>query len=85
MFKKRDPVCGAKISKDSEYLLKYGKRIYYFDCQACKTTFEKEPHRFIKERTKKNFLNWLSKGTAEVPKSCHDTKSSADFRYQKRV
>jgi YHS domain-containing protein len=74
LFKKRDPVCGMKVSKDSKYLLKYDNRIYYFDSQACKATFEKEPHRFIKRKFEKNFLRWLSQETTEVPKSCHDIK-----------
>lgn len=74
MFKERDPVCGVKVSKDAEHLLKYGNRIYYFDCLACKATFEKEPNRFVRKRTKKSFLKSLSNKTAEVPKSCHDIK-----------
>lgn len=74
LFKERDPVCGVKIGRNTKYLLKYGRQIYYFDCQACKTTFEKEPERFVKKRAKKNFLKWLSKEVAEVPQSCHDVK-----------
>lgn len=74
MFKKRDPVCGAKVSKDTQHLLKYGNRIYYFDCLACKATFEKESNRFSRKRPRNFFLKSLFKETVEAPKSCHDVK-----------
>ncbi len=73
MFRKRDPVCGAKV-KNTEYVLKYGSITYYFDCQACKTTFKGDPERFDRGRLNKSFLKWLTKGTHEVPKSCHEIK-----------
>ncbi len=73
MFGKRDPVCGAKI-KNSEHILTYGGKTYYFDCQACKATFEKEPQRFDGRGSNRGFLKWLAKGSSEVPKSCHEIK-----------
>jgi YHS domain-containing protein len=74
MFKKQDPVCGLKINKNTEYFLKYEGRTYYFDCQACKTTFQKDPDRFLIKKSGRGFLNWLAKGSKHVPKSCHEMK-----------
>lgn len=73
MFGKRDPVCGAKV-KNTDYSLQYGKRTYYFDCQACKTTFEEEPWRFTGRWPNMGFFKWLTKGADKVPKSCHEIK-----------
>lgn len=74
MFKKRDPVCGAKVSKDTEHLLKYDSRIYYFDSQACKSTFKREPERFVRKGNK--ILEWLSRETDEAPEICQGCSKS---------
>ncbi len=74
MFGKRDPVCGAKVNKDIKISLEYGGKIYYFDCQACKATFQEDPNRFLKKKTGIGLLKRLAKGSKDVPKSCHDIK-----------
>lgn len=72
MFRKKDPVCGKKVWKQKSYSYKYKGKIYYFDCQACRSTFKDDPERFFKRSFGKKMLNWLSKGSDKVPKSCHD-------------
>lgn len=72
MFGKYDPVCGAKVSKSTEYFLEHQGKTYHFDGQACKATFEENPDRFIKKHN--GFLKWLAKGNKDVPKCCHDMK-----------
>lgn len=74
MFKKRDPVCGKKVSKNTRYSLSCGGRQYYFDCKACKNTFAKNPRRFIPMQSGKGFLERLGEGSKEVPASCHEMK-----------
>jgi Cu+-exporting ATPase len=73
MFGKRDPVCGVKVDKKSKYTAKYGGKTYYFDCAACKSTFEENPERFLgKKPGEGGLLESLAKRRGEVPKSCHD-------------
>jgi len=71
MFKKHDPVCGAKVDKKTKYFLEHNGKTYYFDCQACKATFHENPDRFIKKGD--GFLKWLARNK-QAPKSCHDMK-----------
>lgn len=67
---KRDPVCQAKISKNTEHKFQFNGKTYYFDSVACLETFKNEPHRFIKQK-KSTFLAFIAKGCKNVPKSCH--------------
>jgi YHS domain-containing protein len=76
MFRKRDLVCGVKVKKNSKYSLQYEGKTYYFDCQACKATFQETPQRYIKNKAGIGFLKWLAKGSKEVPKSCHEIRNS---------
>ncbi|MBU4446040.1 YHS domain-containing protein [bacterium] len=75
MLRKRDPVCGAKINRDSKHFLEYSGKIYYFDCQGCKATFQEEPEKYIKKKSNVGFLKKLAKDTNSVPKCCHDIKN----------
>lgn len=74
LFNKRDPVCGIKVGKNTEYILKYNGKAYYFDSQACRETFRECPHRFLKKSAMAEFVNWLVKGSKGIPKSCHEIK-----------
>ncbi|MFH1311606.1 MAG: YHS domain-containing protein [Candidatus Eisenbacteria bacterium] len=75
MFGKRDPVCGVKVDKKSRYTAKYGGKVYYFDCPACKNTFEANPETFVGKKSRDGgVLESLAKRRGEVPKSCHDIK-----------
>jgi YHS domain-containing protein len=70
MFGRRDPVCGVKVGRSSRYTAEYGKKTYYFDCLACKHTFEENPARFV-GRKAEGLLNSLAKHQDGTPKSCH--------------
>lgn len=72
--KKRDPVCGVKVSKNTEYFLEYRGKRYYFDCAACKATFQENPDSYLRKKINKGFLSWLAKDSESVPKSCHEIK-----------
>jgi len=74
MFKARDPVCKVRVSKKTPYRLSHRGKTYYFDCQACKETFEDEPQQFIKRKCGRDFLSWIAKGSKDIPKSCHEGK-----------
>lgn len=74
MFYKKDPVCKVKVSKKTPYRVCYSGKTYYFDCQACKETFENNPQRFIKKKPSGDFLSWIARGSKDVPKSCHEQK-----------
>jgi YHS domain-containing protein len=75
VFGKRDPVCGAKVGRKSKYITKYGRKTYYFDCAACKNTFEENPEAFVGKKPRDGgLLESLAKRRGEVPKSCHDIK-----------
>ena len=70
MFKKKDPVCQAKVSKSTEHKYQHNGKTYYFDSAACLATFKNEPKRFIKKKSE-GILAMLSKNNKDVPKSCH--------------
>jgi len=71
----RDPVCKAKVSKYSKHFSIYGKRTYYFDCPACRATFEEKPERFAGKGKNKGLLGQLAEGNeGRPPKSCHEMK-----------
>jgi YHS domain-containing protein len=71
MFGKRDPVCGAKVDKKSKHAAEYSGKTYYFDCAACKSTFEQVVE---KKARKGGLLESLAKDREEVPRCCHDMK-----------
>ncbi len=67
----KDPVCKAKVKKSTPYKLNLDSRVFYFDSAACKATFEKDPHRFLRGKKKKSFLNSLAEASDGRPKTCH--------------
>lgn len=69
----KDPVCGAKVKKSTPYQSEWKGRRFYFDCAACKVTFEEGPDRFVRARNNRGFLNRLSEASDNVPKSCHES------------
>ena len=44
----RDPVCGMTVDKATALKAKIGDRTYYFCAPGCKSTFEKNPTKFVK-------------------------------------
>ncbi len=72
MFGKHDPVCGIKVSKNTEYFLEHKGKTYFFDCQACQATFKENPNRFIKKGN--GLLKRMAKEIKDVPKCCHEMK-----------
>ena len=72
MFRRRDPVCGVGVGRSTPYTVKYGKKTYYFDCAACKHTFEQNPAAFVGKKAE-GLLGTLAKHQDGVPKSCHST------------
>ena len=49
----RDPVCGREISprkaEKAGLAAGHGGRVYYFDSEACREQFQKDPERYVKE------------------------------------
>ena len=70
MFKKKDPVCQAKVSKETKYKFHLEGKTYYFDSASCLATFNSEPERFIKKKSE-GILSMIAKNNKDVPKSCH--------------
>ncbi|MHA1722587.1 MAG: YHS domain-containing protein [Candidatus Baldrarchaeia archaeon] len=45
----KDPVCGMMVDeKTAKYKSEYEGKIYYFCCEHCKKTFERNPSKFVK-------------------------------------
>jgi xanthine dehydrogenase accessory factor len=43
-----DPVCGMSVAvAEARYTYEYQGQTYYFCCPGCKTTFRKEPERYV--------------------------------------
>ena len=47
-FKKTDPICKMKVSKDVPYKSDYKNKTYYFCALNCKQTFDKNPEKYAK-------------------------------------
>ncbi|MDH5481814.1 MAG: YHS domain-containing protein [Candidatus Bathyarchaeota archaeon] len=48
----KDPICGMEVDeKTAKFKLDYMGKIYYFCNQACKTTFEKNPAKYVSEQS----------------------------------
>jgi len=46
----KDPVCGMDVNEiTSQYKTMYENETYYFCSQTCKTQFDKNPTKYIKE------------------------------------
>ena len=44
----KDPVCGMEVDKKTKYRAEYNGKTYYFCSQACMSTFQKDPGRYVK-------------------------------------
>ncbi len=42
----KDPVCGMTVDEKSEMTSEHDGKTFYFCSQACKTAFDKNPHRY---------------------------------------
>jgi YHS domain-containing protein len=72
MFGKvKDPVCGVRVKKSTQYTCSLNGKTFYFDSAACKTTFKEDPHRFLRGKKKKSFLETLTEASDGRPKTCH--------------
>ena len=70
MFSKKDPVCQAKVRKNTEHKFQFEGKMYYFDSVSCLATFKNEPQRFIRKKSE-GILSMIAKNSKDVPKSCH--------------
>lgn len=44
----KDPVCGMMVNeKTAKFRSEYMGKTYYFCCQACKATFDKNPKKYV--------------------------------------
>ncbi|MFV2060070.1 MAG: YHS domain-containing protein [Gammaproteobacteria bacterium] len=41
-----DPVCGMKVTKNSDHHMQYAKQNYYFCCDSCLDKFRVEPGQY---------------------------------------
>ena len=49
LFSKQvDPICGMKVSKDSQHKSEYNGKTYYFCALNCKQAFDKNPEKYAK-------------------------------------
>lgn len=73
MFGKiKDPVCGVKVKKNTQYRYSLNGKIFYFDSAACRETFKHDPQKFLgKDKEKKGLIKRLSEASDGRPKTCH--------------
>ena len=44
----KDPVCGMEVNeKDASATAEYKGQTYYFCCEGCKRSFERDPDKYI--------------------------------------
>jgi YHS domain-containing protein len=44
----KDPVCGMEVDQSTEYRTDHNGKTYYFCSSNCKTTFNKNPNKYVK-------------------------------------
>ncbi len=73
MFGKvKDPVCGVKVKKDTQYTCNLNGKTFYFDSAACRQTFTNDPQRFLGgHRKRKGLIVRLAEASDGQPKTCH--------------
>jgi len=54
MAKAKDPTCGIEVDTATAPKTEYKGKTYYFCCDTCKDTFEKEPEKYVKEKPGKS-------------------------------
>lgn len=69
LFPLRDPVCRNHVSKDTPFSLEVDGKTYFFDSQACLTTFKDSYGR--KGNRKKTFLENLAVDNKHVSGCCN--------------
>lgn len=42
----QDPVCGMKVDEKGARS-EYGGKTYYFCCEGCKRSFDREPEKYV--------------------------------------
>jgi YHS domain-containing protein len=48
----KDPVCGMNVDeKKAKFKSEYMGKTYYFCCEMCKITFDKNPAKYTSEHT----------------------------------
>ncbi|MGC8496986.1 MAG: YHS domain-containing protein [Thermoplasmata archaeon] len=45
----KDPVCGMEVDEKTAIKTEYDGKKYYFCDESCKTEFEKNPSKYLKE------------------------------------
>ncbi|MBX5326945.1 MAG: YHS domain-containing protein [Candidatus Bathyarchaeia archaeon] len=45
----KDPICGMNVDEKTNLKSEYMGKTYYFCSQTCKTTFDKNPTKYVKE------------------------------------
>ena len=71
MFGKvKDPVCGIKVKKTTQYSCSSNGKTFYFDSAACRQTFQDDPGRFVGGK-KKGLITTLAEASDGQPKRCH--------------
>lgn len=43
----KDPVCGMSVDPKTAVSSQYDGKTYYFCCNGCKTSFDKDPQKYL--------------------------------------
>ena len=82
MFGKvKDPVCGVKVKKTTQYRCSLNGKTFYFDSAACRQTFTNDSQRFLGggDRKKKGLIARLAEASDGQPKTCHQRRRLSTF------
>jgi len=72
MFGKvKDPVCGIKVRKSTQYRCNLNGKTFYFHGAACRQAFKDNSQRFMGGKEKKGLIAKLAEASDGQPKTCH--------------
>jgi len=49
-----DPVCGMEVKEEGAPMVEYQGTTYYFCCEGCKKTFNKDPEKYLSKAHQDN-------------------------------
>ena len=79
MFGKvKDPVCGVKVKKTTEFRCSSNGKTFYFDSAACRQTLINDPQRFL-GGDRKGLIARLAETSDGQPKTCHQRRRLSTF------
>jgi len=77
----KDPVCGVEVDeKTAQFKSLYSLNVYYFDSEACKAEFDRDPKKYVQKETNAHHASHYG-GYCPTPGCNRPAKGAAWYFY----